>query len=119
MKEPPRQTSLALLAPYVRERVEKVLVAMKARGFDPIVFESARTETRQRWLYGVGRTHSLRRKPITWTLNSLHIPGKAVDIISKKRKWDWPAFFTALAQEGRKVGLHSIKAEGCHMEWRG
>lgn len=122
MKEPPRQTSLDTLEPYVAERVARVLAAMQARGFDPIIFEAARTVERQRWLYGVGRTHSKHRKPVTWTLNSRHIPrngakGKAADIISKRRGWDWPQFYTALAQEARKEGLKVLRVERCHVEW--
>ena len=119
MKEPPRQTSLDGLQVYLRPRVEQVLARMTERGFDPIIFEARRSEERQRWLYGIGRTHSLRRKPVSWTLNSLHIKGKAVDIISKTRKWDWPAFYVALKIEAKAVGLSTIPQEGCHVEWRG
>jgi hypothetical protein len=121
-KEPKRQTSLDTLEDYVAARVRRILAAMQARGYDAVAYEAARTEERQRWLYGVGRTHSLTRKPVTWTLHSLHIPrnggkGKAVDIISKSRGWNWPEFYDALAEEAKKEGMHPIDVERCHIQW--
>lgn len=118
-QEPKRQTDLDSLVPYVKERVEQVMAALITAGFDPIVFEARRSKERQKWLYGVGRTHDKNRKPVTWTMHSFHILGKAVDIISKRKGWNWPAFFDALHVEGEKVGLHPIPQEGCHLEWEG
>jgi hypothetical protein len=117
--EPKRNADITSLVPYVADRVEKILARMKARGFDPIVFEALRTKARQEWLYGVGRTHSLKRKPITWTLKSRHLAGKAVDIISKKRGWNWPEFYTALREEARREGMYALDVEQCHIEFRG
>jgi D-alanyl-D-alanine dipeptidase len=110
---------ISTLVPYVADRVNKVLVAMRARGYDPIVFEARRTQDRQEWLYGVGRTHDLDRKPVTWTHSSNHIRGKATDIISKSKLWSWPDFYKALKQEANKVGMSVLSAEQCHIEWRG
>ncbi len=117
MKEPKRDAKLDDLEPYVADRVRQVIDAMRARGFDPVVFETRRSLERQRWLYGVGRTHSLRRKPITWTMFSRHLAGKAADIISRSRGWDWPEFYDALAEEAGDAGLHGIPHEGCHIQW--
>lgn len=120
MAEPPRNKSIDSLAPYVADRVRLVLAAMKKRGYDPVIFEALRTSERQVYLYGIGRTHSKRRKPITWTLTgSYHLKAKAVDIISRSRGWDWPEFYAALHEEGHKVGLHTIAQEGCHLQWEG
>lgn len=116
--EPKRQSDVNLLEPYVADRVKKVIVALKARGFDPIVFESRRTEARQRWLYSIGRTTQKNRKPVTWTMKSLHIHGKAADIISKKHGWNDPPFFEALAEEAVKVGMHTLGVELCHIQWK-
>jgi len=117
MTEPKRNKSLDSLEPYVKERVERLLKAMKARGFDPIIFEARRSLERQKWLYGIGRTHQTRRRPVTWTMHSRHIVGKAVDVISKSRLWDWPEFFAALKREAAVVGLHTLAVEQCHVQF--
>ena len=117
MSEPKRNKDLHSLEPYVRDRVEAMMAAMRSRGFDPVVFEARRSLERQRWLYGIGRTHSKTRKPVTWTMKSKHIHGKACDIVSASRLWDWPEFFVALRQEARKVGLTTLSFEACHVQW--
>jgi hypothetical protein len=117
MKEPPRCKDINELEPYVRDRVARLIKAMEARGFDPIVFESRRSIERQKWLYGIGRVHQKNRRPVTWTMQSKHIVGKAVDIISKSHLWDYPDFYRALKQEAKKVGLKVLKVEQCHVEW--
>ncbi len=128
MNEPPRQNSLDLLEPYVQERVERIFAQMQAKGFDPIAYETLRSPERQRWLFGVGRTHDLGRKPVTWTLHSHHLPdtnglSKAADVISKSRAWDWPEFFEALHGLARAEGMHDCaggltwRLEGCHIQW--
>lgn len=119
MREPRRNKDIDSLVPYVAERVNKILAAMEGRGFDPVVFEARRSEVRQKWLYGIGRTHDLNRKPVTWTLKSKHLVGKAADIISKSRFWNWPEFFCALREEANKQGMHVLRSEQCHIEWRG
>ena len=118
MREPKRIAGTNGMVDYVAARVEQVLAAMRERGFDPVIFEGLRTAKRQLWLYGVGRTHSKRRRPVTWTRTSRHMTGKAADIISKSRGWDWPEFYDALEQEARKVGLRVLTVERCHVEWR-
>ena len=117
MAEPKRVNDIDALVPYVASRVRTVLARMEARGFDPIVFESRRSLARQLWLYAQGRTRPGPK--ITWTLASKHLSGKAVDIISRSKGWNWDEFYRALAEEGRKVDLHPIPQEGCHLEWRG
>lgn len=116
MTEPPRISDIDKLRPDVAEKVKLLIQRMRVRGFDPVVFETLRTKERQQWLYGIGRTHSLDRKPVTWTLKSKHLEGKAADIISKSRGWNWPAFYAALGQEARAVGLRRISKELCHVE---
>jgi len=121
--EPKRITSISELWEPIQERVKAVLAAMKARGFDPIIYESRRTTERQAWLWGIGRAHHLNRKPVTdkdgVKKQSRHQVAKAVDVISKSRYWGWPAFFRALRQEAKKQGLHSLAPyEECHLEWR-
>ncbi len=122
--EPRRDCDINSLEPYLVERVQKVLDAMRARHMDPIPFETRRTVERQAWLYGVGRTHSLARKPVTYVDGvrklSMHQRGKAVDIVSRSLLWNAPpAFWNALKAEAKKVGLHTLSFEACHCEWRG
>ena len=119
MKEPPIQNDIDLLWEPFRAKVETLLGRMTNRGFDPRPFETLRTGERQKWLYGYGRTHHIGCKPKTWTMQSRHIPGKAVDIISKSRFWDWPEFFVALKQEAKKLGLNVLEVEQCHVQWAG
>jgi hypothetical protein len=119
MFEPKRQSDINLLWLPFREKVALLLEAMRRRGYDPVIFESLRTEKRQAWLYGYGRTHHKGRKPVTFTLKSRHLPGKAADIISKSKLWNHPAFFDALKDEAKRLGLETLDFEGCHVQWGG
>jgi hypothetical protein len=131
MQEPKRDNTLDNLVGYVAARAQRVITRMQARGFDPIVFEGKRSVQRQRWLYGQGRSklqcmkagispaYSRPGSIVTKTLASKHITGKAVDIISKSRLWNHPAFFAALKQEAARENLHVLNFEQCHLEWRG
>ena len=96
----------------MKTRVQAILAGMKARGYDPRVFETKRTLKRQIWLVAKGRK-------TTRTLRSKHLVGKAADIVDRKTLWSNPAFFVALKEEAEKVGMHTLGFEGCHCEWRG
>lgn len=117
MTEPPRNRDPKQLWDPFGVRLNKLLEMMRAQGFDPILFEGKRSEARQKWLYGVGRTHSLTRRPVTWTLKSRHLVGKAADIISESRLWDWPEFYIALRRCAGQVGLYTLGNEQCHVQW--
>jgi hypothetical protein len=117
-REPKRCADIRSLWEPFRRKVERLLDRLTERGFDPIIFEAVRTRERQEWLYGYGRTHHKHSKPVTWTMNSRHLSGKAVDIISKSKLWNWPEFYAALKTEARRLGLATIPQEGCHVEWR-
>jgi acid stress-induced BolA-like protein IbaG/YrbA len=131
MQEPKRDNTLDNLVGYVAARAQRVITRMQARGFDPIVFEGKRSVQRQRWLYGQGRSklqciragispaYSHSGGIVTKTLDSKHITGKAVDIISKSRLWNHSVFFAALKQEAARENLHVLNFEQCHLEWRG
>lgn len=117
--EPPRCADIGSLWPPFGAKVSALIKAMEERGFDPVVFEARRSAERQRWLYGVGRTHQLQRSPVTWTLQSRHTVGKAADIISRRRLWNWPEFYAVLRVEAARLGLETISKEACHVQWRG
>lgn len=98
-----RQSALNLLLPSFRVRVERVLERMKARGFDPIAWETLRTPERAEELKKSGTSRNGK--------NSMHCSADgfsaAVDVISASKKWDDPKFFVALAEEGQAEGLTS------------
>lgn len=119
MRAPKRHKTLDLLVDYLQPRVQQVLENLADRGFEPILWETLRTRDRQDWLWQIGRTRETHRKPVTWTRNSRHMVGKAADIICAKRLWDHPEFFDALAEEAQAVGMHVLRSERCHIEWRG
>lgn len=107
----------SLYAPF-RAKVKLLLQNMEAKGYDPVVFEALRTPERHKWLYGIGRTHDLDRKPVTWTMHSLHLTGKGADIISHSKGWNWPEFFDALEHEAEKLQLITIPQERCHVQFK-
>jgi hypothetical protein len=130
--EPRRYDLIEETTSYLHQRIRNILSRMRARGFDPQVWETYRTQERQWYLYGKGRTAAQLKKAhvdvkyaqpslavVTKTLESLHRKRKAADIVSKSRLWNWPEFYVALKQEAKREGMHTLGFEGCHVEWRG
>ena len=130
--EPRRYDLIEETTSYLHQRIRNILNRMRARGFDPQVWETYRTQERQWYLYGKGRTAAQLKKAhvdvkyaqpslavVTKTLESLHRKRKAADIVSKSRLWNWPEFYVALKQEAEREGMHTLGFEGCHVEWRG
>ena len=76
------------LAPLFAEKVFTLLADMKAKGHDPVVREGFRSDERQAWLYGFGRTWDDPGDPRGEVTNapngakSWHRYGLAVDIVS-------------------------------------
>jgi D-alanyl-D-alanine dipeptidase len=114
--EPVRVCALDRLEPRFRDKVKLVFAAMEKLGMDPVAFETWRSEARQLWLYGVGRTHDVGRKPVTWTKRSRHEDGRAVDVVSASRGWNWPEFYVQLGLCAQRFGLRTLKVERCHLE---
>jgi len=119
MKEPKRLNDINLLSKDFKlkfdwRRKEVIALYPSAR-----VFETLRTQERQQRLYGVGRTHSLDRKPITRTLKSNHLLWDAVDIVFNDAKgnptWSWP--YDQLISLAKRYGIKNLKPkETCHFE---
>lgn len=132
-KEVPVNDDLSGLAPKFRAKVERVLDRMRAKGHDPIVFETHRTEARQRFIHGFGRAYDDGRGIVTHSQNAdetWHAFWLAVDIISKSKLWDAPAqFWIDLERIAEDEGLVSGRdwdgddatrqgfVDGPHIQW--
>lgn len=112
--EPPADTDLTKCAPKFLEKVWTLLHEHTRRSHDPIVFEGFRSDEREAWLFGLGRTYDIPGDPRGIVTNatdgrdSWHRYGVAVDIISKKHGWD-PGFqfYDDLRELALEVGLTS------------
>jgi len=114
MTEPKRNSDINSLSPAFRKKFDAFWWEVKKKYPDAMVFEAKRSQERQNWLYGVGRTHSLDRKPVTRTLNSNHKDGNAVDIIFNGKR-EWP--YDDLIEIGKNYGIRNLKPkETCHFE---
>lgn len=82
----------------VRVQLKLALAELKKQGVNPLVVETLRTKERQYTLYGQGRTKAQCKvagvpvkyaapnfKKVTWTLNSIHITGFAVDVVPQRK----------------------------------
>ena len=72
MTEPKRNSDINSLSPSFRKKFDARWAEVIRKYPTATVFEAKRSQERQNWLYGVGRTHSMDRKPVTRTLNSNH-----------------------------------------------
>jgi len=90
MPEVSVQHDVALLAPKFRAAVDRVMADMRAWGYTPRVFETMRSDARQQYLYGFGRTYDDGRGIVTNspTVNDTwHGFGLAVDIVCERTLW--------------------------------
>jgi peptidoglycan L-alanyl-D-glutamate endopeptidase CwlK len=105
----PVQNSLDGLAPLFRDAVLRVVSDLQAWGYDPIVFETLRTNERQSFLYGFGRDYDDGRGIVTHSRtaeDTWHYYGLAVDIISRRKQWGAPPdFWYVLGTSARRHGL--------------
>ena len=123
--EPPRQSSLAVVAPAFRVKVERVCAALMAKGYDPLVFETLRTKERSDWLYGFGRDYDDGRGVVTHIApdqHSWHFYGLAADIISASRGWNaadafWTDLPLAAEAEGLASGARWASQDKPHVQW--
>lgn len=85
--------------------VAVVKLAASRSPFDIVVTEGVRSKERQEELYAQGRTKP--GKIFTWTLNSKHIEGKAVDVcpyVNRAIPWDDKLLFVSLGREMLSAG---------------
>lgn len=107
--EVPVHRALTDLAPQFAEAVGRVCADLTAWGFDPWVFETLRTDERQRFLHGFGRRYDDGRGVVTHSETSAdtwHGFGLAADIISRSMHWNAsPWFWETLGLSARRHGL--------------
>lgn len=100
--------------------IDILLEGIKDSPFDfgiPL-YGGLRTKERQEYLYSIGRTSELDRKPITWTTNSYHMTGKAFDIfayVDGKATWEHK-YYEPIARHLQKVAKDLFCIE---LEWGG
>lgn len=118
MVEPKRISDVNALSKTFRKKYNAFMKAVLERYPHCVPFETLRTQERQQRLYGVGRTHSKNRKPVTWTLSSNHLTGNAVDLVWKIKTWvtrEWP--YEDLIYLCRFYGIKNLSPlEVCHFE---
>lgn len=114
------------LAEPFQTRVNKFLGECSSEKLHVFVTEAKRTKERQQWLYDSGRSEDRKSEPIlTWTLNSKHIDGQAIDIAFKG-----PSLYPSDASVWNKVydiaekyGILSLHrkygVDRPHLEWPG
>lgn len=84
-----------LLLPSFARQLNSLFLALRARGFDPILWEGYRTPARAASLSTTG----------AGIADSMHSYGAAADILSASRMWGWPEFYQALGQEAARLNL--------------
>jgi hypothetical protein len=108
-REVPVTRSLDVLAPKFRAALELVLADMRAAGHTPLVVETLRTDERQRFLYGFGRTYDDGRGRVTFSQSASetwHGYGLAADVVCADRRWGaTDAFWADLGRFARARGL--------------
>lgn len=80
------KTSLARLKGVDECLVKVVMRAIEISEVDFTILEGLRSLERQRELYAQGRTTP--GKIVTWTMNSRHVEGKAVDLVPSPVDWN-------------------------------
>lgn len=85
---------LARLQPAFRPVADCALARMKAGGWPVVVFETYRSDERQRFLYSYGRTRPGPRVTNARTARmGAHFSGDALDVIHRTKGWEHPRFF--------------------------
>lgn len=89
---------ISKLNKLVKVQLELALFDLRQQGVNPLVVETIRTRERQHMLYGQGRTAAQCKAAgvpvgyatpgkgkVTWTINSIHISGCAVDVVPQRQ----------------------------------
>lgn len=108
--EPPRIATLEPLAPAVRRAVLLVQADVEREtGARPRVYETLRTDMRQAFLHGFGRTYDDGRGKVTQVKSAhtgWHFYGCAADLIHPTRAWNAPEdWWLVLGEAAIRHGL--------------
>lgn len=94
------------LDPRLRSAVRRVLARLEnEHGIEGDVVEGYRSASRQRSLYAQGRTRP--GHVVTWTLDSAHMRGRAVDLVLNQQ-WDDLAPYRVLQEVAAEEGLKTL-----------
>ncbi|MGV3710115.1 MAG: hypothetical protein ACO1Q7_14865 [Gemmatimonas sp.] len=104
----------AALDPELQSRLARVIDRMRSEyGHDVTVVETARSQERQDMLYAQGR--STPGSVVTWTQESRHTHGEAVDLLVDGN-WNNTRGFERLQQVAHEEGLQTIPNDPGHLE---
>lgn len=97
------------VVPPLAKAVRAVAADAERYGADVAVINGRRSQDEQRRLYAIGRRGIPGERPVTWTLQSKHLTGEAVDLafyVNGVRTYTVPAWWwDALAVIGGWHGL--------------
>mgnify|MGYP001810105692 CR=1 FL=1 len=98
--------ALATVAPALRGKLDRVIERMQREfGHDVRIVEGRRSQARQDALFAQGRTAP--GPVVTWTRDSAHLDGEAVDVMIDGG-YDNAEAFRTLARVARQEGLRSL-----------
>ena len=118
----PISSDLNLVVPELRLKVNAMIKEASNQGLNVRPFEALRSLDRQKCLYGQGRTgweclkagiSASWARPgniVTWTLQSQHLVGKAVDMVfvTPEGNTTWSGDWNKLIAIGNSVGLTNL-----------
>ena len=97
---------LDAVAPELRARVQRVIDRMKGEyGHEVSIVETARSQERQNHLYEQGRSRP--GAVVTWTRDSAHTRGDAVDVVVDG-SWENAQGFARLQRIAKEEGLRTL-----------
>lgn len=98
--------SLDVYPPGVRAQVDCVLGRLQKGGWNYRVYETYRSNRRQRYLYSYGRTRpGPRVTNVATAQTGMHFWGLGIDIIHRDKLWNHERFFYWLGQHYEACGM--------------
>lgn len=113
---PPINNDINTLNKNFRVKFDARWKEVTAKYPNAVVFEAQRSQERQNRLYAQGRTRPGNK--VTWTLESNHKNGNAVDIVFRNNwKLERAGPYDDLIEMAKKYGIRNLKPkETCHFE---
>lgn len=100
--------SLDVLEPHFRAQVQCTITRLKRGGWQPSIYETLRSDARQRALYAQGRTRpGPRVTNAASAVTTVHYYGMAVDMVHATKGWEHPRYFYWQGQHAEACGLVS------------